>query len=42
MITIKCPKCKNEVTIDISKAVDEDAEVYHCPKCNKLFRFTPK
>lgn len=36
---VKCPKCKNDVIIDISKAVDEHAEEYRCPKCMFIFRY---
>ena len=42
METIKCPKCNGEVKIDISKAIDENGEVYQCPKCKTKIRFTNK
>lgn len=39
MIKIKCPKCKQEVNIDIAKAIDEDGEVFMCPNCKNKFRY---
>ena len=33
MKTIKCPNCKDNVIIDLSKAIDFDGEVYQCQKC---------
>jgi predicted RNA-binding Zn-ribbon protein involved in translation (DUF1610 family) len=39
---VNCPKCGEQVNIDISKAVDEDGEAYICPKCKYIFRFTEK
>lgn len=41
MTIVKCPKCKADVEINISKAVDEHAEVFKCPNCNYHFRFAP-
>lgn len=41
MIKIKCPKCKTEVEINISKAVDENGEVFMCPNCKNKFRYAP-
>lgn len=41
MTIIKCPTCKQDVTIDISKAVDEEGEVFKCSHCNSKFRYAP-
>ena len=41
MTTVKCPKCKTDVEIDISKAVDEYSEVFLCPNCKYKFRYAP-
>ena len=41
MITVKCPKCNNDVEINIAKACDEEGETFHCDKCNFIFRFAP-
>ena len=40
MKKIKCPKCKHEVEILLSNAVDELGEVYRCSNCGYEFRFT--
>ena len=40
MIKIKCPKCNTEVEINISKAVDENGEVFMCPNCGFKLRYT--
>lgn len=40
-MTIKCPKCSEEVDITISKAVDEFGEEFMCPKCKYQFRYAP-
>lgn len=39
---VQCPKCKADVKIDISDAIDENGEIYICPKCGYQFRFTNK
>ena len=39
MTIIKCPKCKSETEINISKAVDEYGEVFACNSCGYKFRF---
>lgn len=36
---IVCPKCNQEFEITISNAVDEDGEVYICPKCHWAIRY---
>jgi predicted RNA-binding Zn-ribbon protein involved in translation (DUF1610 family) len=36
---MNCPKCKEEVPLDVWKAIDEDGEVYLCPHCGWKFRF---
>ena len=33
MEKIICPKCGNEITIDISKAIDENGEIFLCKEC---------
>ena len=42
MIKIKCPHCEEPVTISISKAIDEEGEVFMCSKCKKSFRYATK
>jgi len=42
MIIINCPKCGNKVKINISNAIDEFGEVYNCPTCHYMFRYTEK
>jgi transcription elongation factor Elf1 len=37
--TINCPKCQKETSVDINRAVDEDAEVYVCQHCGFVFRY---
>lgn len=32
-----CPKCKNEISIDLTNAIDELGEIYICPKCKWNF-----
>ena len=39
---VKCVRCGNNVKIDISKATDENGEVFLCPHCGFQFRFTEK
>lgn len=39
MTIIPCPKCFQPVTIDISKAIDEEGETFKCPHCKKYFRY---
>ena len=41
MVIIKCPNCGEDVEINISKAIDESAEVFRCKKCNCDFRYAP-
>ena len=41
MKKIKCPKCQQEVGIDIAKAIDENGEVFMCPNCKNKFRYAP-
>lgn len=36
---MKCVKCNNEVKLDISKALDEEGEVFKCPHCGYMFRY---
>lgn len=33
MKKIMCPKCGNEITIDVSKAIDENGEIFLCKNC---------
>ena len=42
MKTIKCPKCKEDVVLNIAKCVDENGEVFRCPKCGYLIRYTER
>ena len=39
---INCPKCESEVNLDISKAIDEEGEVFICPHCRWPFRYAKK
>ena len=41
MTVIDCPNCKKPVQISISKALDEEGEVFMCPVCKKTFRYAP-
>ena len=42
MTTIKCPRCNSDIKIDIAKAIDEHGEVFRCPNCEYLTRYTLK
>lgn len=42
MEKVKCVKCGSENEIDISKAIDENGEVFICPNCGQKFRYTHK
>jgi predicted RNA-binding Zn-ribbon protein involved in translation (DUF1610 family) len=42
MITIECPKCGENVKIDIAKAIDENGEVFRCEHCGYKIRYTAK
>ena len=42
MTKVNCIRCGGEVEINISKACDEDAEVFKCPHCGFKFRYTDK
>lgn len=42
MTIIKCPKCQKEIQINVANALDEDAELYRCPHCEYVFRYTEK
>lgn len=42
MEKVKCIKCGNDVEINIAKAEDENAEVFRCPNCGQIFRYTHK
>ena len=42
MKTIKCPKCNGDVVLNIAKCVDENGEVYKCPKCGFPIRYVEK
>lgn len=42
MKTVKCVKCGAENEIDISKALDEDGEVFRCGHCGYPFRYADK
>lgn len=41
MNIIKCPNCKEEITIDIAKSISDDGEVFVCPECKYKFRYAP-
>ena len=38
-MVINCPKCKQEMEITISNAIDEEGEVFKCEHCGWLFRY---
>jgi len=40
MDVIKCPKCHKDVTLDITKSISDDGEVFKCPHCGWKFRYT--
>lgn len=39
MTKITCPVCNKTVSINISKAIDEEGETFKCPHCKKYFRY---
>jgi predicted RNA-binding Zn-ribbon protein involved in translation (DUF1610 family) len=39
MDRVKCPKCGEEVVIDIAHAVDEHGEEFVCGNCGYQFRY---
>lgn len=39
MRIIKCPRCGQDVEINIAKCVDENGEVHMCPECGMKFRY---
>ena len=41
MNKIKCPKCKEEFTINIAHSISDDGEVFLCPHCNWKIRYVP-
>lgn len=41
MKTIQCPRCKEEVSVDIRRAVDEHGEVFVYSHCGFQFRYAP-
>ena len=42
MDVVKCPKCGQDVKIDIANAIDENGEVFKCDHCGYPFRYTLK
>lgn len=42
MTYVSCRNCGYNVQIDISKAVDEDGEVFICDRCGFKFRYAEK
>ena len=42
MRIIKCVNCGADVEINISKALDEEGEVFKCPNCGNLIRYCEK
>ena len=42
MDTIQCINCGKEIKLDISSALDENGEVFKCPNCGQIFRYTNK
>lgn len=39
MRIVRCPKCGKDVTIDVSKSVDENGEIYRCDACGMKFEY---
>ena len=39
---IKCPKCQEDITLDIANSVSDDGEVFMCPHCGWKLRYTEK
>lgn len=39
---IKCVRCGRDTEIDISKAIDENGEVFKCKHCGLEFRYAKK
>lgn len=39
---MKCINCDNDITLNIATAVDEEGEVFRCPCCGFIFRYTEK
>lgn len=39
---IKCLECNTYITIDIANAMDEEGEVFKCPQCGFVFRYTER
>lgn len=42
MDIIKCPKCHEDVEIDIAHSVTDDGEVFACPNCGFQFRYVER
>ena len=42
MRIVKCPKCQNDVEINIAKCVDVEGEVHRCKHCGMIFRWVEK
>ena len=40
MVKVKCIRCGGEVEINIANAKDENGEVFRCPHCGLMFRYT--
>ena len=39
MDIVKCPKCGQDVEINIAHSISDDGEVFGCPKCGYQFRY---
>jgi len=37
MEKIECVKCGKDIELDVSKALDENGEIYVCPHCGQKF-----
>ena len=42
MTKVNCVQCGNEVEINIANAHDEEGEVFECPHCGLIFRYSGK
>lgn len=42
MTIVRCKNCGAHIKIDISKAIDEDGEVFMCERCGFKFRYAEK
>lgn len=39
MTKVKCIKCEKDIELDVSKALDENGEVFVCQHCGQKFMY---